>query len=167
MEGCQKQRKKDAKLLDEMYKTWEEAAGGPSFDAFAECLHHASPELSEPELINLYQSATSKENSDAPDFMLIENDLRKKGITIKPKGGVRNMPAQQIDDLKTMSTVATLFSTPSHVPAAIPCLGLVVDIAGDVGGDFGPATRWARAGKAVSSTKSIIDIMKAYATEEL
>ena len=110
------QRDKDGKALSLIYKTWEaaaiEAGGQPGYDVFVECLLHAAPKLPETELLRLYNLATSGENPDEPDFRLIEALLRKKGIVLKRKGdGIESIQGMKIDDIKTMTTTATLFMT--------------------------------------------------------
>ena len=71
----------------------------------------AAPDLPENDLIRMYQVATSGDNPDEPDFKLIDSMLRKRGIVLKRKGGITvdTVKAQHIDDLKTLSTVSTLF----------------------------------------------------------
>jgi hypothetical protein len=110
------QRDKDGKALSLIYKTWEaaaiEAGGQPGYDVFVECLLHAAPKLPDTELLRLYNLATSGENPDAPDFRLIDALLRKKGIVLKRKGdGLESIQGMKIDDIKTMTTTATLFMT--------------------------------------------------------
>jgi len=110
LDGAEKQREKDAKILESIYQSWVAAYGGEAtFDVFAECITHAAPELPENELIQLYQLATSGENPDVADFRLIEGRLRKKKIVLKHKDGMENVQAMQINDMKTMATCATLF----------------------------------------------------------
>ena len=110
------QRDKDGKALSLIYKTWEaaaiEAGGQPGYDVFVECLLHAAPKLPDTELLRLYNLATSGENPDEPDFRLIDALLRKKGIVLKRKGdGLESIQGMKIDDIKTMTTTATLFMT--------------------------------------------------------
>ena len=110
------QRDKDGKALSLIYQTWEaaaiEAGGQPGYDVFVECLLHVAPKLPDTELLRLYNLATSGENPDEPDFRLIEALLRKKGIVLKRKGdGIESIQGMKIDDIKTMTTTATLFMT--------------------------------------------------------
>ena len=120
------QRDKDGKALSLIYQTWEaaaiEAGGQPGYDVFVECLLHVAPKLPDTELLRLYNLATSGENPDEPDFRLIEALLRKKGIVLKRKGdGIESIQGMKIDDIKTMTTTATLFMTkPKKGGAAAP-----------------------------------------------
>jgi len=111
VEGAEKQREKDAKILENVFKSWSANAAGSSFDAFCECLADASPELPTDEVIALFQMATA--NQDSPDFTLIEGSLRKRNIILKSKAGLENVQAMKIDDLKTLSKCSTLFGVSS------------------------------------------------------
>jgi len=164
MEGAGKQREKDAKILESIYKSWEADAGEASFDVFSECFLAANPNISENDLISLYQTATGGENPDEPDFSLIEGQLRKRNITLKAKGGLQNGEAMKIDDIKTMTTVSTLFVAPKKKGGG---LGNVVTTVttGDEPAAESSATasisksRWLKAGKTAAAS-SIVAIMK-------
>ena len=148
LQGMLKQRDKDAEILTGIYQTWVKAAGGEeSFDVFAECIMNASPELPEKELFALYQTATSGENPDVPNFKLIEGILRRRKIEIKRKGGLEHVEARSIDDLKTMSTVTTLFGGKKKGFASVAALKEEI-----VQGKEEPKGTW---GKAMKTVKAI------------
>jgi hypothetical protein len=148
LQGMLKQRDKDAEILTGIYHKWVKAAGGEeSFDVFAECIMNASPELPEKELFALYQTATSGENPDVPNFKLIEGILRRRKIEIKRKGGLEHVEARSIDDLKTMSTVTTLFGGKKKGFASVAALKEEI-----VQGKEEPKGTW---GKAMKTVKAI------------
>ena len=111
MEGMDKQKEKDSKILEGVWATWEKHYGEASFDVFVECFKEANPDLPEADVIHLYQLATSGENPDSPEFKLIDTELRKRNITLKRKGGMEAVQAMKMDDIKTLSKTTTLFST--------------------------------------------------------
>ena len=181
------QRDKDGKALSLIYKTWEaaaiEAGGQPGYDVFVECLLHAAPKLPETELLRLYNLATSGENPDEPDFRLIDALLRKKGIVLKRKGdGLESIQGMKIDDIKTMTTTATLFMTKPKKGGAAGAIAPAAAVppgggGGAPGGEAPPASAeitrakslWARASSTHVSHASnrILEIMRQMEEMEL
>ena len=154
MEGAQAQRDKDATILDSAYKSWDpDGTGG--FDAFADCLMSAAPELPEDDLICLYQAATSGDNPDVPNFHLIEGKLRKRKIVIKRKEGTAitldTVESKKIDDIKTISSVANLFGGGGKKSDAPPAESAASEASGSKG-----ASRWRRAGKTAGHANNLI-----------
>lgn len=70
-----------------------------------------APQLSEDEVISFFQLATAGEDPDKVDMNLIENPLRKAGITIKRKPGTATMGdgIGTKDDLKMAGMALALF----------------------------------------------------------
>ena len=181
------QRDKDGKALSLIYKTWEaaaiEAGGQPGYDVFVECLLHAAPKLPDTELLRLYNLATSGENPDEPDFRLIDALLRKKGIVLKRKGdGLESIQGMKIDDIKTMTTTATLFMTKPKKGGAAGAIAPAAAVppgggGGAPGGEAPPASAeitrakslWARASSTHVSHASnrILEIMRQMEEMEL
>ena len=177
MEGAEAQREKDAVGLEAIFKTWDPDGEG-GFDAFADCLLLAAPDMPEEEMISIYQLATSGDDPDNPDFGLIEARLRKKKVTLKRKGGEPSSPSPGAKEAGGLDTVAEASPTslgdpgqPVGASAAdtgaggdsgacgAACAAAFAAAAGKGGGGSLALSRWKQAQKTTNQTNSLIRML--------
>jgi len=153
LEGFHAQQLKDAQSLQVIWQTWLVEVGEESFDVFAGMLEYCTPQMSEAEMLNLYQKATSGDNNDKVDMVHIEADLRKASIVLKRKPGSEE--AGTAEQARTASAAIGLLGKVSSTAQSLPdtaCSGHE-----SAGGGPKSMGAWGRA----ASSKLFDDIHKA------
>lgn len=112
-------------------------------------LNASSSTISEDLIIDLYQKATSGEDPDSIEMVLIEGHLRKNSITLKRKAGASsvNDGVGTMEDVKAASIAISLFGVKQ------PKLSLG---AGSSDGVDANMDKWKRAGLLAGKTRGLI-----------
>ena len=139
------QQKINANKLQQVYQSWEDEAGGQSFDVFADMVDYSHPDLPEAEILKMYQKATSGDDPDAVEMKHVESYIRKQHMILRFKSGSKAVHSAQHEAGAQEMTVT--------VPAALsdPLAKTASMFRGD-----GGTSRWKRAVKTVARQNAMI-----------
>jgi len=153
MEGAAAQRARDGQTQQAIFDTWERnTSGEKGYHCFVDMMEAAGPDLPESVLLDLYRRATSGNDPDKVQMVLIVDQLRKMGITLKRPAGVNSFGdgVGTSEDVQLAVTAIKLFGSPANKGGLQIGDGIVANM-----------TKWQKvgleAGKARAILRSILD----------